>query len=130
VPPESSAQAKGEPAEIGVATVQAPAVHDVAPLHSVYPPLQPETQTPLPLQLAVAFGSVVVHAVPQPPQLLLSVCSLTHAPLHRLSLVGQLVPHDVPLHVALPPVGAGHAVHEVVPQLLGDVLLEHVPLQL
>jgi hypothetical protein len=64
----------------------------------------------------------------QPPQLFASVCSSTHPPLQGLSPVGQLVPHDVPLHVALPPVGTGHAVHELVPQLLIELLLTHVPL--
>jgi hypothetical protein len=46
--------------------------------------LQTVAQAPLPLQFAPdAFGSVVVHAFPHPPQLLLSVCSLTQAPPHN-----------------------------------------------
>jgi hypothetical protein len=40
------------------------------------------------------------------------------------------LPHDwpqlVPLQVADPPLGAGHAVQDVVPQELVDALLEHV----
>jgi hypothetical protein len=41
--------------------------------------------TPLPLQLAPeAFGSDVVHAFPQVPQLPLSVSSLTQTPLHSV----------------------------------------------
>src|SRR3974390_1108802 len=37
--------------------------------------------------------------------------------------------HAVPSHVADPPKGDGHAVQEVVPHELVDVLLEHTPLQ-
>jgi hypothetical protein len=54
------------------------------PPHIVYPILQVVAQTPLPLQLAPAFGSDVAHALPQLPQLALSVFSLTHAPLHSV----------------------------------------------
>lgn len=84
--------------------------------------------------MAVAVGSVQVppehvpaQALPQDPQLLVLVFRLTHAPLHTVSPLGQLVPHEVPLHVALPPVGAVHATHDE-PQLATDVLLMHVPL--
>jgi hypothetical protein len=84
VPLESSAQAKSAPAETAVATAQEPVVHTVTHLHTVYPVLQLDTQVPPPLQIALAFGSVVVHAMPQPPQLLLSVCSLTHALPHSV----------------------------------------------
>jgi hypothetical protein len=88
----------------------------------------------LPAAMAVAVGSVQVppeqvpaQALPQDPQLLVLVSRLTHAPLHTVSPLGQLVPHEVPLHVALPPVGAVHATHDE-PQLATDVLLMHVPL--
>lgn len=46
--------------------------------------LQWGTQT-LPMQLAVAFATVVVHWVPQVPQLLVSVLVSVQAPLQRLS---------------------------------------------
>jgi hypothetical protein len=47
---------------------------------------------------------------------------------HTFLPAGQLEPQAVPLHVASPPEGAAHAVHEV-PQLAGDVFPAHVPLQ-
>jgi hypothetical protein len=90
----------------------------------------------LPLQSCMPLGHAQaplwqvlppVHVLPQPPQLLLSVCVSTHALPQRLRLP-QLVPHDVPSQVALPPVGTGHAEHEV-PHEPVDVLLEQVPLQ-
>jgi hypothetical protein len=69
------------------------------------------------------------NAEPQPPQLALSVCSLTQAPVHGLKPVLHAVPHEVPLHVALPLVGPeGHAEHDV-PHDAVDVLLTHVPPQ-
>ena len=37
----------------------------------------------------------------------------------------QVNPHDVPLQVAVAFIGATHAVHDVVPQLLGLMLDEH-----
>jgi hypothetical protein len=42
--------------------------------------------------------------------------------------VEQVRTQLVPLHVADPFVGTGHATHEVVPHELVDELLEHVPL--
>jgi hypothetical protein len=42
-------------------------------------------------------------------------------------LVLQVMPQDVPSHVALPFDGTGQAVHDVVPQLLVEVLLTHEP---
>lgn len=70
-------------------------------------------------------------ALPQPPQLFGSFCSLTHvvvplAPGHIESPVGQVSPHLVPSHVADPPVGAGHAVHDVVPHVATALLLTHL----
>lgn len=54
------------------------------------------THVPLPLQLTdAAFGSFVVHAWPQAPQLLLSFCSLTQA-------LPQSVVGDVQVHCPLP----------------------------
>jgi hypothetical protein len=38
----------------------------------------------------------------------------------------QLIPHEVPLHVALPLLGTGHATHDVVPQELTELLLTQV----
>jgi hypothetical protein len=48
----------------------------------------------------------------QLPQWDASVASDTQAPLHTASPLGQDCPHTPPEHVALPPVGAGHAVHD------------------
>jgi len=42
------------------------------------------------------------HGTPQPPQLALSDCSSTHALPQRRYGVLQLIPHVVPLHVAMP----------------------------
>jgi hypothetical protein len=95
----------------------------------------------VPLHEAVEFAGVVhgAHAV---PQLLVLVfvwqiplqscvpaghipmqvwsCAM-HAPAQSFWLAGQVPPHDVPSHVAVPPpVGAVQAVHEV-PQLVGLV---------
>jgi hypothetical protein len=41
---------------------------------------------------------------------------------------GQLAPHEVPSHVAVPPTGGGHALHDV-PQVLGSLLLTQLPPQ-
>jgi hypothetical protein len=50
-------------------------------------------------------------------------------PPQKLCPLGQIPPHDVPLHVAVPPSGAGQGT-QAPPQLLTEVLLTHVPLQL
>ena len=77
-----------------------------------------------------------VHTFPHDPQLLPSVCSLTHAPLQfvydgpRKPPPLQLMPHDVPLHVALPFAGTGHAVHDVPHGVAGALLATHDPPQL
>lgn len=47
---------------------------------------------------------------------------------HTFLPSGHFGPQVVPLHVASPPVGAAHAVHEV-PQLAGEVFEAHMPLQ-
>ena len=47
----------------------------------------------------------------QLPQWDASVASATHAPLHTVPPLGHDCPHAPPAHVALPPVGAGHAKH-------------------
>ncbi len=41
----------------------------------------------------------------------------------------QLIPHALPLQVALPLVGTGHGEHDDTPHDAVDVLLSHVPLQ-
>jgi hypothetical protein len=41
----------------------------------------------------------------------------------------QLIPQEVPLQLADPLAGTGHAVHDVVPHEEVDELLEQVPLQ-
>jgi hypothetical protein len=49
----------------------------------------------------------------------------TQAPAQRRVFAGQAAPQLVPSHVAVPPVGAVHAVHEEAPQVAGEVLLTH-----
>lgn len=72
-----------------------------------------------------------VQAIPHVPQLPLSPCRFTQLPLQSVNPgMLQPTPHWVPSQVAAPPWGAGHAVHEVVPQLLVSMLLTHVPPQL
>jgi hypothetical protein len=61
-----------------------------------------------------------------------SFFSLTQSPLHGLKPVLQLTSHlPIVVHMAMPCwLGGGvHGVQDVVPQLLVEVLLEHVPLQ-
>ena len=72
------------------------------------------------------------HECPQEPQLLLSLCRLTHS-LDAGQYVypdEQLTPQLVPSHVGLPLPFAGpeHGVHAV-PQLVAAMLLSHVPPQ-
>jgi hypothetical protein len=50
------------------------------------------------------------HATPHAPQFAV-VVSATHAPGHALVPAGHALPHMPLTHVALPPVGTGHAVH-------------------
>jgi hypothetical protein len=49
------------------------------------------------------------------------------APLHTYWPVGHVGVHDRPSHVAEPPVGMAHGVHDVVPQLATRVLATHGP---
>jgi hypothetical protein len=85
-------------------------LHDVPPLvgaagHIAHVPPQlimPEAHWQTPLAQLPPVG----HTVPQPPQLLLSVCSFTQAPLQRLVGALQLVTHPPPLQVTDPPAGA------------------------
>ena len=49
---------------------------------------------------------------------------------HWCEVLLQLIPHVVPLQVATPPAGAGHATHEVVPQLETLLFETQAPLQL
>jgi hypothetical protein len=79
-------------------------------------------QVPL-LQLAVPPPVGAGQAWPQAPQLAGSVCSFTQPAVHCVSPEGHCVPHFVPSQVAVPPAGAEQALHELVPQLLIDVLL-------
>jgi hypothetical protein len=63
------------------------------------------THIPLPLQLAVAPIAVVVHLVPQLPQLLLSLFKFTHAdPQIVFPAVLQVATHDAALQLAVAPV--------------------------
>jgi hypothetical protein len=72
------------------------------------------------------------HALPQVPQLFESVCKFRHWALLPLpqteSGLGHAMVQLVPLQPAEPLAGIGHAEHDVTPQELVDVLLEHAPL--
>jgi len=60
-----------------------------------------------------------VHARPHAPQFAPSLLSFTHTPLHTASPgCEQTCPHVEPLHVAVPPTGAGHTV-QLGPQAAG-----------
>ena len=80
----------------------------------------------------VSIALFLLHAVPQPPQLLGSIPTFTQAALVPFAhSVGakrllQEAPHAVPSQVATPFVGVGHRTHDVVPHELIDVLLEQV----
>jgi hypothetical protein len=65
------------------------------------PELQLDPQTPL-LQLALAFGSLVEHMFPQPPQLLGSICSLSHKPWQRTNPALHMSTHCPVLQLAVP----------------------------
>jgi hypothetical protein len=67
------------------------AVSTQAPLQSVKPALQAKPQMP-PLQVGVAFATLVVQACAHPPQFWTSVCSSTHAPPQITCDPGQLAP--------------------------------------
>ena len=69
----------------------------------------------MPLQLCLPDAQV-------PPQ---AAAASMHAPLHSCIPVGQTDAHASPLQVALPPVGTGHAVHDVVPHVALSALLTH-----
>jgi hypothetical protein len=51
-----------------------------------------------------------------------------HVPAHGLEPLGHAPPHEVPSHVAVPPAGTAHAVHDA-PQLDTLVFDRHAPLQ-
>ena len=53
----------------------------------------------------------VIHATPHTPQLDV-VLRAMHAPPHTVAPLGHDCPQAPPTHVALPPVGAAHAVHD------------------
>ena len=91
------------------------------------------------MHVAVPFvgtGHAVHELVPQ----LLTLVFETHVPEHRCCPAGHIATHIMPLgmkpalhvipqlvpsHVAVPFVGTGHAVHEVVPQPITLVLSTH-----
>ena len=50
--------------------------------------------------------------MPQAPQFEASLASSTHAPPHTVAPLGHDAPQAPPTHVALPPVGTAHAVHD------------------
>ena len=72
--------------------------------------------TQLPLQSCVPVGQLPLQAMAIGMQL----------PRHSFCPDGQLAPHEVPSQVAVPPIGGGHAVHEV-PHVFGSVLLTQLP---
>jgi len=51
-----------------------------------------------------------------------------HRPAQIFCMAGHWAPHFTPSQVALPPVGAGQAVHEA-PQVAGSASLTQAPLQ-
>ena len=71
------------------------------------------------------------NMLPQPPQLLSSAASLTQAPLHEVYGLLQVNPQVVPLHVAVPFVGAVHTVqlgpHAPTPSATHDPPHDSVP---
>jgi hypothetical protein len=71
------------------------------------------SEAQMPLQLCVPVG--------QPPQ---TDEASMHSPLQSFCVPGQLPPQTPAVQVAVPPVMAGHGVHEV-PQLAGSVSLRH-----
>ncbi len=79
------------------------------------------THVPLPLQLAVAPVVVVVHALPQAPQLRLSLPRFTHAAPQTVSPgVVQLTAHLPALHVGVPPATLVVQTWPQTPQLFGS----------
>jgi hypothetical protein len=89
------------------------AVHDVVPQEFV---LLFWLQSPLQLWLPV--GHWLLHARP----------ASMHAPWQSCLPEGHVPPHEPLVHVAWPPVGTAHGVHED-PQLPTSVLLRHLSLQ-
>jgi hypothetical protein len=93
----------------------------------------------VPSHVAVPFvgtGHAVHEVIPQPITLVLG----THAAPHWCEPAGHtqlmpdctkpalhVIPQLVPSHVAVPFAGTGHAVHEVIPQLLTLVFETHIP---
>jgi hypothetical protein len=71
----------------------------------------------MPLQLWVPVGHVPLHAR----------LAAMQAPAQSCWPDGHVEPHERPSQVALPPVGTGHAVHDVVPQLEVRALLTQAP---
>ena len=70
----------------------------------------------LPLQSCVPDGHMPLHAI----------ADGMHMPAHNFWLAGQAPPHEVPSHVAVPPVGGVHAVQDML-QLSMLVLLTQAP---
>jgi hypothetical protein len=95
--------------------------------HPVKPPLHAKPHAPA-LHAGFALATVVVHALPQLPQLFESICSLTHA---VGAPVGQperpwshAQPHVPALHAPIEPMGPPAPVHTLpqLPQLPGLLL--------
>jgi hypothetical protein len=56
-----------------------------------------------------------------------AAAAATQAPLHSFMVAGQVPPQVPWVHVAVPPIGTGQAVHDI-PQLLVAVSLTHLSL--
>jgi hypothetical protein len=85
-------------------------------------------------QAGSALGTLVVHALPHPPQLLVSLSASTHAPPHRVPAPAghpeahEYVPPSSPAaQKGVPPSGAHAAPHP--PQFAALVNRMHAPLQ-
>jgi hypothetical protein len=70
--------------------------------------------TQFPPQSCEPDGQTPLHALSFPMQL----------PAHNFDPFGQVAPHLVPSHVALPPMGMGQALHDV-PHVFGSLSLTH-----
>jgi hypothetical protein len=94
------------------------------PLHSEKPLLQLTPQVPL--QVAVPLGGTG-QAVPQRPQLAVSLVVSTHTPLQSVWPVGHFRPQTPPTHTPVPPPLLGHTMSHA-PQFCGSVASTAQPL--
>jgi hypothetical protein len=77
----------------------------------------------------VAFGSVLaLHVLPHPPQFCRLVFVSMQTLLQSVPELPHAVPQAVPSHVAEPPLGVGHGVHDA-PHVATDVFEAQAPLQ-